>query len=109
MLLLLQIFMNLELFGGKQILDFIWIGDVVRGVIQVSKKESYVGETVNIGTGVGTSIEDLAKKIIKITDSKSKIIRKSPRGIDVENFIAKTDKLKLKTLKLDDGLKEMLC
>ncbi|MAG92069.1 nucleoside-diphosphate sugar epimerase [Candidatus Woesearchaeota archaeon] len=99
---------DLELYGGKQILDFIWIRDIINGIIQVSKRDDFVGEAVNIGTGKGTSIEDLAKNIIKITGSKSEIVRKKSRGIDVKKFIAKTGKIKLKTLKLGDGLKKML-
>lgn len=99
---------NLELFGGKQILDFIWIGDVIKGFIEILKNTKYIGETANIGTGVGTSIEDLAKRIIKITNSESKIIMKKARNIDVKKFISKSNILKLKTLKLEEGLKKML-
>tara|TARA_Y100000310_G_scaffold345429_1_gene464857 strand:- start:2891 stop:3781 length:891 start_codon:yes stop_codon:yes gene_type:complete len=99
---------DLKLFGGKQVLDFIWIGDVVKSITEISKNNKFIGETVNIGTGIGTSIEDLAKRIIKMTGSKSKVIRKKPRSIDVENFIAKSNKFKLRTLRLDVGLKKML-
>ncbi len=99
---------DLELFGGKQVLDFIWIGDVIKSFIDISKNDRYIGETINIGTGVGTSIETLAKSIIKLTNSKSRIIYKKPRNFDVEKFIAKSDKIKLKTMKLADGLKKMI-
>jgi len=99
---------NLELFGGKQVLDFIWVGDVVNAINDVSKNDKFIGETINIGTGIGTSIEELAKIIIKLTSSKSRIVKKSPRSFDVGNFIAKSDKLKLKTIKLEDGLKRMI-
>ncbi len=99
---------DLELFGGKQVLDFVWIGDVIKSIVDISKDDKFIGEVINIGTGMGISIEDLAKKIIKITGSKSRIVRKNPRSVDVENFIAKSDKYKLKALKLDDGLKRIL-
>lgn len=99
---------NLELFGGKQVLDFIWIGDVINVINKVSTDDKYTGETVNVGTGTGTSIENLAKMVIKITKSKSRIIRKSPRNFDVENFVATSGKLKLKTTSLSDGLNKML-
>ena len=99
---------DLKLFGGRQVLDFIWIGDVIKSIIDISKDDKFIGETINIGTGVGTSIESLAKTIIKLTDSRSRIIYKKPRNFDVEKFTAKSDKIKLKTMKLADGLKKML-
>lgn len=99
---------DLILFGGKQILDFIWIGDAVNAIINISKDKKFVGETVNIGTGVETSIEELAKIIIKLTKSKSKIVRKKSRSFDVEQFVAKSNKIKLKTTKLIDGLKRTI-
>lgn len=99
---------DLQLFGGKQVLDFIWVGDVINGIDQISKNDKYIGETVNIGTGIGTSIEELAKMIIRLTNSKSRIIKKPSRSFDVDKFIARSDKIKLKTIKLEDGLKEMI-
>ena len=99
---------NLILYGGKQVLDFLWIKDLINCVINISKNSKFVGETINIGTGTGVSIEDLAKKIIKITDSKSKIIRKKSRSLDVKSFIAKSNLIKLKTLKLDRGLQLLI-
>lgn len=99
---------NLELFGGHQVLDFIWVGDVVNAMIKASKNTELVGETANIGTGIGTSIEGLAKIIIKLTGSKSKIARKKARSFDVQRFISKSSKIKLKTTKLVDGLKKTI-
>lgn len=99
---------NLTIFGGKQVLDFIWVGDAVNAIIEISNKDKYDEETINIGTGVGTSINDLAKKIIKISNSGVDIIKKKQRVIDVEKFISKSDKFKSKNLNLDDGLKRMI-
>lgn len=99
---------NLEVFGGRQTLDFIWVGDVVRAIMDISKSGRYADETINIGTGTGTSIENLAKMIIKATNSKSRIINKKVRLMDVKSFVSKSDKFKMKTLSLSDGLKKML-
>ena len=98
----------LVLFGGKQVLDFIWIDDLIKAIIKISKSDSYSGKSINVGTGKGTSIESLAKLIKKTANSKSKIIRKNARNIDVEKFISKSENFSLKTLKLEKGLKKML-
>jgi len=99
---------DLILYGGSQVLDFIWIGDVIDAMLRISNEDKFLGETINIGTGTGTSIEDLAKIIIKLANSKSKIARKEPRGFDVESFIAKSGKIKLRAIKLADGLKKTI-
>ncbi len=99
---------NLQLIGGQQVLDFIWIRDVINEMVKISKNAKFKGETINIGTGIGTSIEELAKIIIRLTNSKSKIIRKNTRSFDVQKFIAKSSKIKLKTTKLVDGLKKTI-
>ncbi len=99
---------DLILFGGKQVLDFVWIDDVINSILQVSGTNKFIGETVNIGTGVGITIENLAKKLIKMTNSKSKIIKKKHRKMEVKAFIAKSTKFRINPLKLDSGLKKMI-
>ncbi|MBI2653412.1 NAD-dependent epimerase/dehydratase family protein [Candidatus Woesearchaeota archaeon] len=99
---------DLTLFGGKQVLDFICIEDVINAMIKISNEDKFIGEIINIGTGTGTSIQDLAKSIIKLTHSKSKIIRKESRHFDVEKFVAKSNKIRLTTTRLIDGLKKTI-
>ena len=60
---------------GKQSSDFTYIGDIVRGTILAMEKNK--PGVYNIGSGKETSIMDLAKKIVKITSSKSKILLSS--------------------------------
>jgi UDP-glucose 4-epimerase len=98
---------DLVLYGGNQVLDFIWVEDVVNSIIEISQNDKYSGETLNIGTGIGTSIVDLAKKILKITHSNCKIMRKEQRDIETKKFISKSSKIKIKTLGLDEGLRKI--
>ncbi|MFA5386119.1 MAG: NAD-dependent epimerase/dehydratase family protein [Candidatus Paceibacterota bacterium] len=58
--------------SGKQSTDFVYIDDVVNGSILAA--ENNIQVIYNIGSGEETSIKELAEKIIKITESKSKII-----------------------------------
>jgi UDP-glucose 4-epimerase len=55
---------NLSMLGsGDQQRDFVYVDDVVDGLIFLSGKEEYYSQIFNFGTGVGTSI----KKIVKCT------------------------------------------
>lgn len=61
--------------SGKQSRCFIHVKDVVNALIKLAQEPKAVGEVFNIGSQEEISIENLAKEIIKITKSKSKIRR----------------------------------
>ena len=77
---------NVELWGtGKPIRDFIFIDDLARGVVQVLSE--YTGlEPVNIGSGKGTAIIDLAEIIADILryDGEIKFNTSMPDGVAVK-------------------------
>jgi len=64
----------ITIFGdGKQSRCFCDVDDVTDGVIKLMNTKQAEGEIYNIGNDKDISIEDLAKKIKKMTGSKSKI------------------------------------
>jgi len=68
---------------GGQVRDFIHVSDVVTANLLAMNDE--VEGTYNIGTGVVTTINHLAKMIKRLTKSKSKIINCKPWDGDVKN------------------------
>jgi len=58
---------------GKQSRCFGYVGDVVDASVALMNCSSAPGRVYNVGSQEEISIEDLAKRIIKITNSKSKI------------------------------------
>ena len=83
---------NLVVLGdGKQTRDFIYIEDIINACILASVKGS--GE-FNIGSGKQTSINDIAKIIIELTNSKSKILNKKQREGDIVHSLADISKAK---------------
>jgi len=64
----------LSVYGsGDQIRCFCHVTDAVRGVLLVMDSDKAVGEVFNVGNNQQISINELAKKIIEITGSKSAI------------------------------------
>jgi UDP-glucose 4-epimerase len=59
---------------GNQTRCFAHVKDVVRAILLIVDSPHSVGELFNVGNDKQISIMNLAKKIIKITQSKSKII-----------------------------------
>lgn len=73
---------NLIVYGdGSQTRTFCYIKDHVDAVTNSLYKNIFVDEVVNIGNDQEVSIKILAKKIIKITHSKSKIVHKPSRKL----------------------------
>jgi UDP-glucose 4-epimerase len=77
----------LFLFGGTQVIDFVWVGTVIDALIRAGFG-AWVQEPVNVGSGVGTRLTDLARRICVLTGSESEIRFAPARSIEVEHFIA---------------------
>lgn len=58
---------------GKQSRCFVHVNDVVKALIDLTEEPKAVGEVFNIGSQEEITIEQLAKEIIKITKSSSRI------------------------------------
>ena len=67
---------DIQIYGdGNQTRVFCHVNDAILGLLSLLKNPKSVGEVFNIG-GVGeVSINNLAKKIVKITNSNSKIVK----------------------------------
>lgn len=59
---------------GKQTRSFTYISDVVRAIIELSKKPEAEGQIFNIGNPHSITILELAKKVKELTHSKSEIV-----------------------------------
>ncbi|MCF7792226.1 MAG: NAD-dependent epimerase/dehydratase family protein [Victivallales bacterium] len=83
---------NLIIYGdGAQTRDFVYVKDVVRANVWLSK--SKISGIINIGYGRQSSVNEIAKKIIKLTESDSRIIYKDERPGDIKYSFASIDKL----------------
>ena len=96
---------------GNQTRSFCYVTDLIEGIYLLSQSDIY--EPVNIGNPNELKIIDLAKKIIKFTGSKSKIIHKELPKDDPkvrQPDIKKAEKfLKWKPkIPLEEGLRETI-
>jgi UDP-glucose 4-epimerase len=77
---------------GEQTRDFIFVADVVEAVLAGLQSPDARGEAINIGSGIGTSINDLARRIVDSTGGVSPIEHGPPRQGDIRHSVAKIDK-----------------
>jgi UDP-glucuronate decarboxylase len=105
---------DITIYGdGSQTRSFCYVDDLVDGIIKMmNSRENFVGP-LNLGNPAEFTILELAKKIIKLTDSKSNIIYKPLQEDDPKRrkpnieLAEKELKWKPKT-QLDEGLKKTI-
>jgi UDP-glucose 4-epimerase len=77
----------LTVYGGLQVLDFVWIDMAVTALIRVGFG-NYVPGPFNVGSGKGTTIAELAHRILDLIPSGSGCMQRPSRSIEVRNFVA---------------------
>lgn len=85
---------SLQIFGdGKQTRDFTFVADSAKG-IYLAYKKGKAGEIYNIARGKEITINEIAKLVLKVTESDSKIDHLKPRPGDVRRHYADINKAK---------------
>lgn len=79
---------NIRIFGGKQIIDFVSIETVVDALFLSKQNEKAILEPVNVGSGTGITLFNLAKSLMKLIPSKSEILIEEERYVEVQHFTA---------------------
>jgi len=100
---------------GKARRDWVFVNDTVEGIMALldAPDEKVVGEVFNLGTGVSTSVMDLANLVAELMGREQALSYTSERLGQVQNHISSTGKLfeatgfKAHTTLLD-GLKQTI-
>ena len=83
---------DITIYGdGEQTRDFIYVKDIVEANVFMAMSE-FTG-VYNIAYGQKITINDLVKEIVKVTNSKSKVVHLDERPGDVKHSMAGVEKL----------------
>jgi len=105
---------DITLYGdGSQIRTFCYIDDNIDACLNAFYKKKFINDVVNVGSDVEVQIKDLAKMIVSLTDTKSKIVNLPPlkvgdmsrRKPDIEKMKTLIDR---KIVPIEDGLKKII-
>ncbi len=78
---------DLEIYGGAQVFDLVTV-DLVVAALRRAAEESLGGRVVNVGSGVGTPLRDLANRIARLPSREVGLRVLPARSIEVTRFIA---------------------
>ena len=82
-----------HVFGdGTQNRDFTYVADVAEANVLALKTNAAAGEAVNIGTGIPTTVNELAADMAKLLNRSSQTIHEPERSWEIKFSWAKIDK-----------------
>ena len=84
---------DLTVYGGKQVLDFIWVGQVVEALMRTADLEGPM-PPINVGSGTGTRIVDLARRIRLMAGGHSRVQVVPARAVEVVQYVARVDRMR---------------
>lgn len=84
---------DLEVFGGKQVIDFVWVDAVVDALIAAATVDGPL-RAINVGSGTGTRIVDLARRISRLSLGTPRVRLLPARAIEVTRFISSVERMR---------------
>jgi UDP-glucose 4-epimerase len=84
---------ELTVYGGKQVIDFVWVGQTVEALIRAAALDAPV-PPINVGSGTGTRIIDLARRIARLAEAHGRLNLQPARSVEVTRFIANVDRMR---------------
>lgn len=81
--------------------DFTYVGDTVRGMLEVYKTDAFLGRVINIGSGTEISVGDAARLLCRIVGFEARLaqeeLRVRPENSEVERLVCDASELKRHT------------
>jgi len=85
--------LELILYGGEQLIDFIAVDRVTQAIWEASD-HSLHGQPVNVGSGVGSTLHDLARRIQSASERYVAVRTLPARSVEVTRFVADVTRMR---------------
>ena len=79
---------------GRQVRDYVYVDDVVKALAAAATAQDIDRQIINIGTGIGTSLNDLVRLIEKVTGLQARVIVNPAVAGGVSSLVANTTRAK---------------
>jgi UDP-glucose 4-epimerase len=84
---------DLQVQGGKQLIDFVWVGLVVEAFVRSAAIASSL-PPINIGSGTGTRIGDVARRVARLAQSTPRITLLPMPEVGASRFVANVERMR---------------
>jgi len=84
---------DINIFGGDQFIDFVSVGIII-DALMAARNNPDINGPVNVGSGKGTTLFELANKIKELTSKNFEINVLAARSEEVVRFVASVDRFK---------------
>jgi len=82
-----------QIFGGKQVLDLVWVGQVVDALVRAREIDGAI-PPINVGSGTGTKIVDVARRIARLAECQPKFQYLPARPMEVTRLVAHVERMR---------------
>jgi UDP-glucose 4-epimerase len=93
---------DLQVHGGKQVMDFIWVGQAVEALVRAAAHDEAL-PPINVASGTGTRTADVARLIRRLVGGRGQIRLLPARTPEVMRFVASVDRMQ-QVLRLEPPL-----
>jgi UDP-glucose 4-epimerase len=83
---------NVEVFGGSRIVDFVWVGQVVKALAAAASVSG--SAPINVASGSGLRLRDVARRVAQLAGSRMPLLELPARGRGARRFIANVDRMR---------------
>ena len=95
---------------GSQSRDYVYVDDVISAMVAASTAPNVNGAVINVGSGTETSVKDLIRIVLDVTDSKANVVYNPQTSGGVSRMRADLNLAKEKlrftpSIKLEEGLR----
>lgn len=103
-----------EIWGdGSVVRDYVHVSDVVRALIAGAAERETASKVFNIGTGVGTSLNELVDVVERVTGRRAQRIYSPGRSFDIPENVLETTQAREQlgwsaSLSLEDGIAQTI-
>lgn len=84
---------ELTVYGGKQVIDFVWVGHAVDALTRAADVDGAL-PPINVGSGTGTKIVDLARRIARLAEAHGRLNLQPARSVEVTRFVANVQRMR---------------
>ena len=85
---------SIQVWGdGSSVRDYIYIDDLGKAMADILLDENIVNETLNIGSGIGYSVNEILSILREVVDEDVKVEYIAARNVDVSSVVLDTIKL----------------